>query len=249
MNAISLIKIIFSANLILALSLPLQSYGNENGEGSSIKKDVEGSASKHEEGSSIKKHVEGSSARHEEGSGSKKHVEGSGTQQDQEAMMAKWQEFATPNDNHKVLDTLVGKWNHTVKWSMSADAEPEESTGSSELKWIMGGRFLQHTAEGISKGQPFEGMGIIGYDNGSKEYTSFWLDNMGTGFMEAAGQYDPNSQTLKEEGHFSCPFRGKTPFRGLTKIEDNDRYTFEVYSPGFDGKEFRTMEITYTRKK
>ena len=44
--------------------------------------------------------------------------EGSKTSMDpqMQAMMAKWQEYASPNENHKVLDALVGNWNHTVKW-------------------------------------------------------------------------------------------------------------------------------------
>ena len=201
------------------------------------------------EGSGSKKHSEGSGHSHDhEGSGSKKHMEGNGAHQDHDAMMAKWKEFATPNENHKVLDAIVGNWEHTVKWWMSADAQPEESTGTSEIKWIMGGRFIQHTVQGISMGQPFEGMGIQGYDNAKKEYIGLWFDNMGTGFMRGTGHYDPDAKTLTEKGNFTCPFRGDTPFRGVLQIKDDDHYTYEMHASGFDGKEYRAMEIQYTRK-
>ena len=250
MKISSFYKITLTINLALALGLLLPATAGAEDEGSGSKHQHEGSSATHDEGSGSKHHHdhEGSSASHDEGSASKHHHEGSGTHEGQEAMMAKWKEFATPGDNHKVLDALVGNWNHIVKWWMSADGEPEESTGNSKLRWIMGGRFLQQTAEGTSKGQPFEGMGIFGYDNGKKEYNSIWFDNMGTGFMNSTGQYDANSKTLTEEGHFTCPFRGQTPFRGVVTIKGNNLYTYEMYAPDMNGKEYRAMEITYTRQ-
>jgi len=38
-------------------------------------------------------------------------------------------------------------------------------------------------------GMPFEGMGLDGYDNASKEYISIWIDNMGTGIMYMKGKW------------------------------------------------------------
>ena len=166
-----------------------------------------------------------------------------------DAMMEKWKEYSTPNENHKVLGTLVGEWNHTVKWWMSPDAKPEESKGTSEIEWIMGGRFIQHEVEGTSMGQPFEGMGVMGYDNEKKQYQSVWIDNMGTGIMRGSGNYDPKTKTLTDEGTFSCPAEGEKSYRGVTKIIDKDHFTYEMYMAGPDGKEFRAMEIVYTRKK
>ena len=37
-------------------------------------------------------------------------------------------------------------------------------------------------------------------------------------------------------------------YRGVIKIVDDKTYTYEVYSNGEDGKEYKGMEITYTRK-
>ena len=168
---------------------------------------------------------------------------------DHDAMMEKWKEYSTPNENHKVLDTLVGDWVYTIKWWMSPDAKPEESKGTSEIEWIMGGRFIEQEVEGMSMGQPFEGKGIMGYDNEKKQYQSVWIDNMGTGIMKGSGNYDPNTKTLTEKGTFSCPAEGGKSYRGVTKILDKDNFTYEWYMNDPDGKEFRAMEITYTRKK
>jgi hypothetical protein len=171
------------------------------------------------------------------------------SEHDHDAMMEKWKEFSTPNENHKVLDTLVGDWDYMIKSWMSPDAKPEESKGTSGIKSIMGGRFIEQAVEGTSMGQPFEGMGIMGYDNEKKQYQSVWIDNMGTGIMTGSGNYDPNTKTLTDQGKFSCPAEGEKSYRAVLKMIDNDNFTYEWYMAGPDGKEFRAMEIVYTRKK
>lgn len=169
--------------------------------------------------------------------------------QSQDAMMAKWKEYSTPNENHKLLDFFLGKWDYTVKWWMSPDAKPEESKGNGEVKWIMGGRFLEQSVQGTSMNQPFNGMGILGYDNAEKEYKSVWIDNMGTGMMVGSGTYDPSTKTFTDKGTFSCPTQSEKSYKSVTTIINKDKYSYEMYTADSDGKEFRNMEIIFTRKK
>ena len=168
----------------------------------------------------------------------------------QQEMMAKWQEYATPGEGHKALQPLVGKWDYTVTWWETPESQPQKSTGTSEAKWILGGRCLEQTAKGAMMGQEFEGMGIMGYDSMEKEYSGIWIDNMGTGMMSSAGTYDPATKSFTETGSFSCPQEGgEKSFRGVTTILGPDKYTYEMFAAGKDGKETRMMEIVYTRKK
>lgn len=90
---------------------------------------------------------------------------------------------------------------------------------------------------------------MTGYDNVRKEYNSVWLDNMGTGIMEASAQYNPATQTFMESGAFSCPMTGEKhkKFRAVWKIIDHDHYTYEMYTQGPGGKEFKSLEIDYQR--
>ena len=167
-----------------------------------------------------------------------------------EATMAKIKEYSTPNDNHKVLDHFVGSWDYSMKWWMSPDAPPEESTGTSEVKSIFGGRFIEETVNGTSMGQPFEGRGVTGFDNVKKEYTATWMDNMATGIMTSSGTYDPATKILTEKGSFSCPIKnGPMAYRGVLKIIDDNKHVYEMYNTDKDGKEVKAMELTYTRKK
>ncbi len=167
----------------------------------------------------------------------------------QEVMMAKWKEFATPNENHKVLNAVVGSWEYTIKYWMAAGIPPEESTGTSESTWIMGGKFVQDKTSGVSMGQPFEGRGIYGYNNGTGKYTSYWFDSMGTGSMYSEGTYDADAKTISSSGTFFCPFRGVTNYRTVLTITDDNSHTYEMYMTEKDGTEFLAMKIDYMRKK
>lgn len=163
--------------------------------------------------------------------------------------MAKWTEYATPSEGHKVLEQLVGNWEYTLKYWSSPDTSPEESTGTNDVKWILGGRFLEMDVNGRSMGQPFEGMGIMGYDNAKKEYVNTWIDSMGTGMMNATGSYDAETKTLTETGSYTDPIAGQQTFKGVTKFIDEDNVSYEMYISNPEGKETRVMEINYTRKK
>ena len=165
-------------------------------------------------------------------------------------MMAKWQQNATPNENHKVLEPLIGNWSHAVKWRTKPDGEFTETTGNNINEWILGGRFLRQTVTGMNMGQPFEGLGITGYDNVKQEYNSVWMDSMGTGMMIATGKFDGATSTISETGTFSCPITGEKdmPFRSEWNITGPDGYTYAMYATTPEGTEYKAMEAFYTRQ-
>ena len=168
------------------------------------------------------------------------------------AMQAKMEEMkklGAPGENHKLLEPMIGNWKANVKFWMSADAKPEESMGSSSNHWILGGRFVQQDFKGTSMGQPFEGLGIMGYDNIRGEFTSLWMDNMATGVMVGSSQYDAASKMFSGNATMSCPMTGEKnrAMRSVCKTVDANHLTHEMYMNDKDGKEFKAMEISYER--
>ena len=159
--------------------------------------------------------------------------------------------LTAPSDGHAVLGRFVGAWQHTVRWWLSSEAEPAMSSGTNINEWILGKRFLRQTVKGNAMGQVFEGLGITGFDNVGNEYTSVWMDSLGTGMMSAKGRYDAASNTITEPGSFSDPMTGETDrhFRGLWTLRDRDHYSYEMFVKRSDGEEFRAMQINYTRTK
>ncbi len=168
-------------------------------------------------------------------------------------MMKKAQEYATPGEPHKRLAEMAGKWNYTSKWWMTSDAKPEESKGTSTMRMIMGGRYLEQNLKGMAMGKPFEGHGMTGYDNLKQQYQIIWMDSMSTGIMNATGTYDEATKTLSEKGQYSCPVtEGHTAeYRGETKWIDKNSFTYSMFGKGMNpkGAEFKMMEITYKRAK
>ena len=164
-------------------------------------------------------------------------------------MQEKMMKLMSPGEQHKALELLVGKWNYTAKFWMTPEAKADESTGTGENAMIYGGRFLKQDIKGMWMEQPFEGVGYIGYDNIKGEYESIWVDGMATGIMKASGQYDASSKTFNFSGSNSCPLTGEKDRKGRSevKIADNNHNVYSAYGSGPDGKEFKMMEIEYTR--
>ena len=64
----------------------------------------------------------------------------------------------------------------------------------------MGGRYQEGTYSGDMFGMPFEGRGMVAYDNATEEFVSTWIDNMGTGMMVTKGKYDEALIIMKKLG-------------------------------------------------
>ncbi len=168
---------------------------------------------------------------------------------DEAAMMARWQAYATPGEGHAALKPIAGSWTATVKMWMQPGASPQESAATSEAKWIMGGRYLQEDVKGSFGGMPFEGRGLTGYDNLKKKYVGTWVDNMGTGIETSEGAFDAATKTLTSISEGLDPMTGKTKKnRDVLRIEGDAKMVREMWTKGPDGKDFKVMEITYTRK-
>jgi hypothetical protein len=168
-------------------------------------------------------------------------------------MYQKCIEAGTPGENHKLLNTKVGKWNGACKFWMMPDAPAEDGTCSAEVKSIMGGRYISETVEGTMPGQQdtFIGHSWVGYDNVTKKFFSAWIDNMSTTLMSATGSYNPGSKTFNYITEYSCPIAGKRiNGRTVEKWIDNDHYVMEMYGPApKTNKEYKMFEISFTRAK
>jgi Protein of unknown function (DUF1579) len=165
-----------------------------------------------------------------------------------DAMMETYKKLAMPSEPHKQFANLAGSWRTRTKSWMEPQKPPMESDGSCEQKMLLEGRFLQQECTGDMMGQPFRGIGVMGYDNHTRKYVSTWMDSMGTGifFMEGNGSAD--GKTITQKGEYDDPIEGHMKLRGVTKIVDNNTEIFEMYGTNKNGQETKMMEITYTRK-
>lgn len=166
-------------------------------------------------------------------------------------MMKKYEAAATPGEAHKVLANISGKWKTASQMWESPDAKPASSKGTANFKMILGGRWLQQEFKGTAMGKPFQGIGLVGYDNVKQKYESHWFDSMSTASMEAEGDFDTSTKTLKDKGTVSCPISAsKTQeVRSEWQMVDKNKMIFSMFGTGpvANVPEFKMMEIVYTR--
>ncbi|HEY1196601.1 DUF1579 domain-containing protein [Flavobacterium sp.] len=167
---------------------------------------------------------------------------------DSAAQMKAWQEYATPGNPHKMMADEVGTWNCDMTFWSEANGKPEKATSTAVIRMILGGRYQEADYKGTMMGQPFEGKSTLAYNNASEEYTTTFIDNMGTGMMVAMGKYDESKKSMELKGEMVNPVNGKkTPYREVYTIVDPKTRKMEMYDTK-DGSEYKSMEIVMTKK-
>ena len=167
---------------------------------------------------------------------------------DSAMQMKLWIAYATPGDAHKMMAAETGTWNCDMTFWEEANGKPSKSTSTANVKMILGGRYQEAIYSGTMMGQPFEGKSTLAYNNASKEFTTTFIDNMGTGMMVATGKYDEANKSMNFKGDMVNPLNGKkTAYREVYTIVDANTRKMEMYDTK-NGKEYKSMEIIMKRK-
>ena len=162
--------------------------------------------------------------------------------------MAAWQTAATPGPHHKRFAEMVGSWKAEVKMWMAPGAEPMVSETTAKCETLYDGRYCVEKIEGMMMGMPFQGMSISGYDNLKGKHTVVWIDNMGTGTIYSEGDCSEDCTVGTYRYVYKDAMTGKDQkVKMVSRLVDKNKMILESYMIGEDGKEFRNMEITYTR--
>lgn len=166
---------------------------------------------------------------------------------DSAAKMQAWMAYATPGTPHEMLASAAGKWKTESTMWMEPGAPAQTSTGTADMKMVMGGRYQRMTYSGTMMGQPFEGEGLMAYDNSKKMFVNTWIDNMGTGIMQMEGPWDEATKTITLKGTMKDPITGKeTSMREELKMVDATHQEMSMYCTQ-DGKENKNMEMKMTK--
>jgi len=168
-----------------------------------------------------------------------------------EEMMAAYAKYMNPGPQHKLLDPMIGSWDCSSRMWMNPDSLPIEAKAVSEKQWVLGGRFIQENATSEMMGTKFQGLGFTGYDLVNQEYTHIYLDEMSTSMMIGKGQVDSTGKIFTFYSEYKDPIENmkvKT-VKNVVTIIDNNKHIFEMYEKGPDGKDKKSFDITYTRKK
>lgn len=163
-----------------------------------------------------------------------------------ERMKQMGEKFATPSAAHQRLDYFTGVWDTTTEIT-GMPPEP----GTQTIQWILGGRYIQSTVSGSLMGEPFEGRGLMGYDNYKKKYTSVWCDNHSTALLTSEGLADQTGNVITLFGTMDEWLDGThdKAVKYVYRIVDEDTYEFEIHDLGIVPGETKVITMTATRKK
>jgi hypothetical protein len=169
---------------------------------------------------------------------------------DEKAMMEMMAKVATPGEQHKKLDVFAGTFDTKLKMWMDPSQPPQETPGKTDTKWVLGNRYLEQHYDGSFMGQPFSGIGFIGYDNVTKKYWMNWMDTAATGAMAMTGKWDAAGKVMTWTGTMVDPMTNKPQkFMQKVTVTDKDHHSWEMWGPDMTGKQYKMMEANYTRTK
>jgi uncharacterized protein DUF1579 len=161
----------------------------------------------------------------------------------EEEMMKKAEEMAAVGEQHKWLAEAEGTWDVAAKeYSRKG---PVESKAVATFKMLLGGRFQEQSYVGTHGGKPYEGRGITGYDNATKQFFNYWFNTMGTSASYSKGQSADGKLTMT--GTWENTPLGSVPFRQtLTKKSPKEMF-FTIHMT-LQGQEMPVLELTYTKR-
>ncbi|HXK62749.1 MAG TPA: DUF1579 domain-containing protein [Acidobacteriota bacterium] len=169
--------------------------------------------------------------------------------QNQDEEMKAWMELNKPGQEHRYIEQFSGNWDVSVTMWHAPGAPPTNSKGTAEHRMILDGRYLQQHFKSDMMGTPFEGMGLWGYDNAKKEHVSTWVDSMSTGIFTATGKSESAGKSFTFTGEYKDPKGQTRKAKEILRFQDPNKIVAEMFEIGADGKEFKNMEMIYTRRK
>ncbi len=165
-----------------------------------------------------------------------------------EEEMKIWQAYMTPSEVHLEWAKNDGIWDTENTMWMKPGAEPVVSKGTMDNKMILGGRYQQSTYKSMFNGMPMEGMSMLAFDNKTKEYTSTWVDNFGTGMMVLKGKQDTKTGIIHLTGTMTDIMSAEPMnVRETYTVVDKNTHKMEMFFE-FEGKEYMSMRLIFKRR-
>jgi hypothetical protein len=158
-------------------------------------------------------------------------------------------EAMTPGPAHQELARLAGDYQTLTRFRIAPGAPPVESSGTAKLVMILDGRFLREENAGTTMGQPYFGMRLVGYNNGSKKYEGIWTYTMSTSMMSLSGASPDGGKTIDFVATFDNPAGVRESLQIVQRRLDDDRFVVELVGNNPDGTPGPRLETTYTRKR
>jgi hypothetical protein len=169
---------------------------------------------------------------------------------DMKAMYESASKYTQPGAKHQKLLPYLGRWDVESTISMGPGNEMKSSM-KAEIAWQIEGRFLKVESKGTLLGMPYQGFGLLGYDNFKQAFTSTWIDNMNTYKLDAQGNLAQDGATLIMYGTLDEYLTGENdkPVKYVYRWKDADHFSFEVHDLAIGETNTCVVTMNYARAK
>lgn len=159
-----------------------------------------------------------------------------------------WREHNRPGAQHlKLSSAMSGVWQTTTTYRTEPTGTPVVSTGTAQVSPTLNGRFILQEVVGKMGDQEFRGMGFFGFNNATKQFESFWVDNESTGMLSCTGKEQADG-SIVWTGAYADPITGQNKSsKSITRFPGKDNWVFEMYDTTSDGREFLSLKVEYNR--
>ncbi len=154
---------------------------------------------------------------------------------------------AQGDPDHARLTAMAGTWDVDLTLLVQPTAPPIVTKGTSTIRSILNGLFIEETIEGTLNGRPFTTMAWTGYNADTKQYEATRIATTNTARIAEAGRFDPAANRFELIAEF--PLAGET-WRQRTVIEvlSPDAMVATSYLSFGTVPEWKGVVIRYTRR-
>jgi hypothetical protein len=166
-----------------------------------------------------------------------------------QAMMDAHAKAIQPGPQHLDLMRFAGEYVTKDSFYFPGAEQPQISDGAATIKSEMGGRFLVERNNGAYRNEPYVGVRIYGYNNGSKQYEGVWTYTGSTAVMNLAGKSKDGGKTIEFTANFKDDATGQPMTMSVTlRLLDPDHFEVDLESTMPNGSSGPRLVTVYTRK-
>lgn len=167
---------------------------------------------------------------------------------DLQKQMEEQRKASQPGPEHLNLMRLEGDYKTKEMFYLPGAAEPMESDGVASLRSEMGGRFIVEHNHGGYLGEPYSGLRIYGYNNGTKHYEGVWTWTGSTAIMPLVGDSKDGGRTIQYAATSYDDSSGQLRRMNVTlQMLDTDHFQVELRSTMPDGSPGPRLVSLYSR--
>lgn len=148
---------------------------------------------------------------------------------------------------HARLTAMAGTWDVELGFWFKPGAPPVTTKGTSTIRPILGGLFIEEKIEGTLNGTPFTTLAWTGFNTATRQYEATRIASTNTIRIAETGSYDEQKKQFELKADY--PFAGDTWHqRTVIQAVSADAMVATSYLSFGAVPEWKGVEIKYTRR-